>query len=176
MPKRGSSPSHRMNGVGEEKYCSHCGQWKSLRFFYYSPSKGRYLHPCKQCRSRREHGDRGWVPFRPSVEAWLRALVNRVGRAEAARLCGWHSSRVTKYLGRDAPRFVQRGTATLVLQAYRDVEASGVVIARNSIKHGNFERGKPVKFVETYQELYNREGDKGTEYKRGRRRADRKTK
>lgn len=175
MPKKGSYPSHRVRGAVEEKWCGHCGRWRALRFFYFSPKKGRYLHPCTECRSKKEYGNRGLVPYRPTVEAWVKALVNRVGRAEAARLCGWHSSRITKYLGDDAPRLVYRSTATHVLQTYRDVQASGVVISRNSIKHGNFERGKPVDFVEHYRDVYNGHGDKETEEQRRRRhRADRK--
>src|SRR4249920_996144 len=138
MPKRGQFPSHRTTAGHEEKWCNRCERWRSLRYFYYSPAKKRHIHPCKECRSKEESLD-GWVPFRPTVEAWLRALVNRVGRAEASRLCGWDKSRVSAYLNRP-PRHVQRSTARLVLQAYLDVQASGVVISRNSIKHGNFER------------------------------------
>jgi hypothetical protein len=109
------------------------------------------------------------------VEAWLKVLVNRVGKAEAARLCGWNKSRISKYLGQDRPRYVQRSTARLVLHALRDVEAAGVVISRNSIKHGNFERGKSVHFAETNEELYNNFGDLDVEQRRTKRRANRQT-
>jgi hypothetical protein len=175
MPKRGVYPSHRIKRGNEEKYCGHCDRWRLLKHFYFSKTKRRHIHPCKECRARETHPDNGWIFYQPTVEAWLRVLVNRVGKAEAARLCGWNKSRISKYLGYNHPRFVQRGTARLVLQALRDVEAADIVISRNSIKRGDFERGNPVRFARTNGELYNNFGDLDVEQRRRNRRADRQT-
>lgn len=104
--------------------------------------------------------------FKPEVYAWLRALINRVGKAETARLTMIDPSYISKLVGSRPPDRVHPRTARVILQAYIDVLQRDIVISRNAIKHGAFERGKDAPRPKTVRDYYQRDGDLGAEKKR----------
>jgi hypothetical protein len=172
MPKRGARPSHsRRDGV-EGKVCGICREWKPLTEFRPRTSGG-YHYDCIPCRrlrdAQRTHPHQrthGLVAFVPLVRNALEEMVNRVGKAETARLCGIPKQQVSRYTNGRAPERVQRETARMILEALRDLRASGVVLSRDSIRHGSFERGENPREAHGWDDYYKIGGDAAAEYRR----------
>jgi hypothetical protein len=157
MPKRGTRPSHKTIEGVVGKNCSSCDTWKPLNQ-YYVLSSGRHRQPCKFCMSL-VHANGRWVRFKPDVWKWLDGVIVRVGKAEAARLVGFDKTYISKLVGKDPPLRVRADTAKAILETYISVVRSGVVLSKNSIRHGNFERGKPVNMATRQRDLYRTTGD-----------------
>jgi hypothetical protein len=171
MPKRGNFPSHSVVGGIEGKVCGICSEWMPLTQFY-KRTTGGYHYDCKSCRRARDAEraqprlrNHGLVPFAPSVRNALEELINRVGKAEAARLCGWTKAMVSGYV-HHPPRHVQKETAAMIFETLIEVRETGIVLSRGSIHHGSFERGHEVKPPMNGKEYYKPNGDLAAEYKR----------
>ena len=159
MPQKGQFTSHRVVDGIERKFCNSCGRWLTLDSFHPKSHRRGYYHPCKSCRGP---GPSPLLRFKPEYYKFLRLVVNRVGKAEAARLIGVEKSRISTLTGARAPIRIQRATAKAILEVYMKLTELDIVISRDAIKHGAFERGKDAVRPQDGSEFYQRDGDRET--------------
>jgi len=112
------------------------------------------------------------VWFKPIVFSWLEGIVDRVGKAEAARLIGVAKSQVSKYY-HNPPLKVQKQTARAIYQVLKLLQESDVKIHKDSIHHGSVERGKVAKRPARYGEYNGLRDPNGYLYSREKRRRQR---
>jgi hypothetical protein len=155
------------------KRCTHCEEFKSVdNEFYWMPDKNTWRPQCITCynilHTVKRYGtsdNHGYVPF-ARVSPFLVELVNRLGKAEAARRMGRSPAKVWRYINHP-PKMVQRATATTILEATRAARNNGYEVRHvKSIKHGAGARGHTERVPKEGRDYYRPHGDKGTEYQR----------
>jgi hypothetical protein len=106
------------------------------------------------------------------VEGWLKSIVDRVGKAEAARLIGVSPTQVAKYWNHP-PLRVQKRTATAILEVLQLLQTEDFALSRDAIRSGAVERGREAKRPETLAEFNGLRDPLNAVYKRNQRRRQR---
>lgn len=161
-PPRARAQYKSIRGI-EHKLCTgplhRDGAWVPLETgFYRRQSRGKDLPrpECIACEGSRQNSEPR-VPYERYKFA-VEELVNRLGKAEAARRIGIRLSTLWEWRTKKQ-RFIKRRHARALVLALRDVRQRDEVRHRDSIRHGAGQRGRTEKKVTSKKHLYNSRGD-----------------
>lgn len=170
MPAKGVFPTVREVRGQLVRRCVDCKKEKPVEEFYERHRHGEFSgwhSACKLCWALRRGRNAGLVPF-GRIKFALTELVNRVGKAEAARRIGTTDPNLWRWMN-FPPVKIRRKHASAILIELKEARVNNEVRHRDDIKSGAEIRGKPVRTAERREELYHQYFDKGAAEKNKRR-------
>lgn len=137
--------------------------WVPVSKFSKIKKSGKPRSMCTACdNARKGAGTRISVtPIRTALDE----IIRRVGRSEAARLCGVDPDTIYM-ISYKKTRRINRETAKKILAALAELRQGDVVRHRDSIKHGSHLRGRTEKQPVVRRDFYKPTGDSDLEFRK----------
>jgi hypothetical protein len=174
IERRPSAQQLKVKKVGLTSYklCKgplhRAGVWVKFEDFTKRPD-GMPRSQCRACESHHK-GAEQQVDFRGKYQGWLDSCVNRLGIVETARRLQMTQEQIWVLRSRP-PLKIRRRTARKILHLLNELNKTGEVRHKDSIRHGATQRGREERQVVYWNDYYRPHGDQQTGTKRSSRKA-----